>query len=90
MIFGKFKVSGHSMEPYLREDDEVIALGFLRIKEKNVVVFKYNSKIFIKRVEKIFDKKYFVTGDNKDDSLDSRKFGGIKKSDIMGRVVWKL
>ena len=90
MILGKFRVLGHSMEPYLKQGDEVLALGFLPIKVNNVVVFKHDSKILIKRIGKISDGKYFLVGDNKGDSLDSRKFGEIKKSDIMGRVVFKL
>ncbi len=34
--------------------------------------------------------EYFVLGDNRGDSLDSRNFGFIKKSDIIGRVIVKL
>ncbi len=30
--------------------------------------------------------EYYVMGDNRDESLDSRKFGAIEKSSIVGRV----
>lgn len=33
------------------------------------------------------DKEYFMMGDNMDSSYDSREFGPIKESDILGRVV---
>jgi signal peptidase I len=96
MLIGRFKVSGHSMEPYLKEGDEVIVLGFLGIKKGDVVVFKYNSKNFIKRVKKISNKKYFVEGDNKeyfvvgDNKNDSLDISTINKKDILGKVICKL
>lgn len=90
MIIGFFKVSGHSMEPYLQEGNRVIALGHLPFKQGDVVVFKKHSKLFVKRVGKITRDKVVVVGDNKKDSLDSRHFGEIKKHDIIGKVVFKL
>ncbi len=33
------------------------------------------------------DKEYFMMGDNMDSSYDSREFGPIKESDVLGRVV---
>ncbi len=35
----------------------------------------------------IEDGKYFVMGDNRDNSLDSRSFGPIEKKEIVGRVL---
>ena len=34
--------------------------------------------------------KYFVQGDNKNDSLDSRRLGRISKRQIIGKVIYKL
>jgi signal peptidase I len=31
--------------------------------------------------------KYFVMGDNRDDSLDSRYFGFIRRGDVIGRAI---
>ncbi len=49
-----------------------------------------DGKILIKRIVKIKNKKYFVMGDNKSESTDSRAFGWITKKDIIGKVVHQL
>ena len=35
------------------------------------------------------DNEFFVIGDNKNDSIDSRKFGAIKKEAIIGKILLK-
>lgn len=86
----KFKIQEHSMEPFLKSGDEVLVFKFLKIKKGDVIVFKKEKKIFVKRVSKIEDGKFTVLGDNKNDSYDSRKFGFINKKDIIGKVVVKI
>ena len=50
----------------------------------------------IKRIDSInikTEKEFYVLGDNKADSYDSRKFGYIKKESIIGKAVlryWPL
>ncbi len=39
--------------------------------------------------ETLGQKQYWVQGDNRSSSLDSRSFGAIKKSDIIGRAVFR-
>ncbi|MCR5307624.1 MAG: signal peptidase I, partial [bacterium] len=34
------------------------------------------------------EKEYFIMGDNRGDSTDSRKFGPVKRSDIAGKVLF--
>ncbi|PID27067.1 MAG: hypothetical protein CR982_07080 [Candidatus Cloacimonadota bacterium] len=42
--------------------------------------------ILIKRVEDIKNDNYFVVGINKNSSTDSRSFGKISKSSVLGKI----
>ena len=94
MLLGKFKITGHSMEPFLLNNQTVLAssIPFILSKPKidDVVVFKVDDEIYIKRIKEIKNQKVFLIGDNKTDSLDSRKIGWIDKKDIIGKVVYKF
>lgn len=79
------------MMPYLNPGDKVIASNlsyfFIKPKRGDVVVFRYNNKILIKRIVKVSNDTYDVYGDNKSDSLKIRP---IRKSHILGKVLFKL
>ena len=95
LLLSKLKISGHSMEPSFRNGDKVLASFipylFKKLQINDVVVFQDNkNNIFIKRIKKIKDKKFFVAGDNKNDSLDSRSLGYINKYQILGKIIAKL
>lgn len=81
------RVSGHSMEPNFKMNQTIIVSGlpylFSSPQIGDVIVFK-KEKLILKRIKKIFDKKYLVAGDNK---YDSKDFGWIEKKDIYGKVV---
>ncbi len=94
MLLSRFKISGHSMKPTFSEDDSVLVssvpLLFGKPNKGDVVVFKKYGRHYIKRIKKIKDGKYFLAGDNKKDSLDSRRFGSVKRKQIKGKVLFKL
>ena len=46
-----------------------------------------DGKILIKRITKKSGTRYFVQGDNKNSSTDSRVFGMIERNDIIGKVI---
>ena len=81
------------MSPTLESEDTVLVNRLTYIftvpKIGDVIALRdpRDSKVLIKRIQKIEQNKYFVTGDNKQASTDSRQFGMIKKSDIIGRVL---
>lgn len=89
MIFGLFRISGHSMLPKLKPDDRVIVSSipylFSKPQVGDVIVFKYNSSNMVKRIAKIESEKYIVSGDNKNDSL---KIEPIELADILGKVIF--
>ena len=78
------------MSPFLNPGDLVIIWRTKNIKKNDVVVFEINQDYYIKRISKIEDSKYFLEGDNKKESTDSRKFGWVDKKNIVGKVVYKF
>ncbi len=67
------------MEPFLLNSQTVLASSipfiFSKPKVGDVVAFRHQNKHFIKRIAKIKGDTYFLEGDNKEDSFDSKKFG---------------
>ncbi len=83
------RVSGVSMEPYVGPGAIVVARGFfLRLKKYDVVVVQQNGIEKIKRILHIKNGKIFLIGDNPQKSTDSRHFGWLPKSAVIGKVVW--
>ena len=86
-MFPFFSVKEQSMEPHIKDGDFVIAFPFFRPKAGNLVVFKQDDKLMLKRVMAVHEKeKYWVEGDNKKESKDSRHFGWISKKQVLGTV----
>ena len=98
-----FHVPTPSMTPALVPGDYVLADTWTReTKKSDVVVFNKvaggYSLLNVKRIayvsgevfhgKSLSDSQIAVMGDNLDNSEDSRIFGPINKSDIVGKVVW--
>jgi nickel-type superoxide dismutase maturation protease len=96
LLLARFKIIGHSMEPQIKAGEPVLVSGvpywFKKPKINDIVAFKSNSggTVFVKRIVSIQNNKYFIEGDNKSDSLDSRKFGPISRNQIIGEIIYKL
>ncbi|OGH49099.1 MAG: signal peptidase I [Candidatus Levybacteria bacterium RIFCSPLOWO2_02_FULL_41_11] len=91
MIFGIFRISGHSMMPHLKPNDRIIisSISYLLKNPQigDVVIFRYNNKTLIKRIVRISNGEFCVGGDNRKDSL---KINAIERNDILGKVILKL
>lgn len=81
------------MVPAIEEDDRVLlnrlSYLFTSPQVNDIVAFRdpRDGKVLIKRITKIEGKRYFVQGDNKNSSTDSRIFGMIDRRDIIGKVI---
>ncbi|MEP7039414.1 MAG: nickel-type superoxide dismutase maturation protease [Acidobacteriota bacterium] len=89
-----FLVEGNSMLPTLKDGDAVLINKKAGFETGDVVLanhpFKQSVKI-LKRIGEISaDDKFSLTGDNADESSDSRSFGAIPKSEILGKVTCRL
>ena len=94
----KYTIKGDSMKPTYEPGDKVyinrLAYLFKKPKIGNVVIIKNfpqpinqaQSRHLIKRINNISKQGFFLVGDNKNKSTDSRHFGLVKKKDIIGKV----
>jgi len=77
------------MLPTLKPGQDVLVwCWFINLKVGDLVAFKKDGKEMVKRVQKVLDREIIVQGDNKEQSADSRKFGPVDKSQIIGKVIW--
>lgn len=82
------RISGDSMLPSLSSGRIVFATSILKPKVGRVVVVKHDNLEKIKRIKSIDSNYLFVVGDNPSKSTDSRHFGKIKSSSVIGRVIF--
>lgn len=82
------------MSPTYSPGDNVLVsflpLIFSKPRKGDVVVFEKYNRLYIKRISKIEKEKYFLVGDNKKDSMDSRRFGLVSDNQIRGKVIRKI
>lgn len=94
-----FSVTGPSMYPAYQEGDRVLVDRYLwrvtGLYAGDVVVFDHprgRESLDIKRVSTTSAERgtYFLLGDNTNNSADSREFGSIPPSYILGRVILNI
>ncbi|MGL5833814.1 MAG: nickel-type superoxide dismutase maturation protease [Waterburya sp.] len=91
----RLRVVGESMLPLLQPGDEILLDPFAYQKfppqVNDIIVTQHpvqHNLAIVKRINAINDgDRYFVTGDNREASTDSRHWGTIKSSDIIGKVT---
>lgn len=86
MIFLR-RVRGDSMRPSLMPGQVVVFLRWV-VHENDIVLARINEREVIKRVRLEKNGRFFLTGDNRDESVDSRHYGAVPQSAILG--VMKL
>lgn len=88
----RFRADGASMMPTIAQGDHLFVDAKAIVEPGMVVVATHPmlSIPIVKRVEKVSFGQYWLSSDNPDEGRDSRHFGAIASSQIMGRVVAKL
>ena len=90
----KYVCEGRSMNPTLRDGEVVLVDREAKIEVGDIVVARHpieqDSEV-VKRVARINDGgRYFLMGDNPDDSIDSRHYGAVTREYIKGKVVARM
>jgi len=89
----RFRVEGNSMLPVLKPDDQVLILRISPdlLMPGDIVVARHPHQrdvTMIKQIESIReDGKFILSGLNLDESTDSRQFGSVDQTDVIGKVV---
>lgn len=76
------------MYPSLEAGQFVFVVRTRHVVKGDVVVFTHEGLEKIKRIVGMEGEFTYVLGDNPRFSTDSRQFGYIKQTAIVGRVVW--
>jgi len=86
----RMEVRGESMRPTLEPGDWCIAVRNRRVRPGQVVVLRRPDRSGLEVVKRIAQGDgggWFVVGDNPPVSTDSRQFGPVAPSAILGRVL---
>jgi len=83
-------VEGRSMEPTLAPGDRLLVTRTRRVHAGDVVAVRDPRdarRVLVKRVGAVLDREVVLRGDNQGASTDSRDFGTVALSAVLGRVV---
>jgi len=87
-------VKGRSMLPYLKNNRPILVQKKFVLNVNDVYLIKLDNeeRYFVKRLTDIsyspFGKmSLYFTGDNTDESYDSREFGYIRTQNVLGKVI---
>ncbi|HSW80891.1 MAG TPA: S26 family signal peptidase [Candidatus Saccharimonas sp.] len=81
------RVEGESMTPMYPQGKIVLAWRFRKPKKGDVVIVKHHRLELIKRVHQLEGDQVYVLGDNPAESTDSRHYGWLPLSAVLGVVV---
>ena len=90
----RYRIEGDSMAPVLRDGDDVIVDGKAPVNIGDVVIARHPFRESVEMAKRVTgidaNGKFFLVGDNADESTDSRTFGPVSGGLILGKVVARL
>jgi len=84
------RIEGISMVPSLKPGQLVMAWKYSEPQVGDLVILWHEDLEKIKRIHRINGRQYYVLGDNRAVSIDSRHFGYLDRSRIIARVIWPI
>ena len=81
-------VDGRSMEPALQPGDRLLVVR-APLRVGAVVALEREGRVVVKRVASIDGGDVVVLGDNAAASTDSRRFGPVPRSALLGRAIYR-
>jgi hypothetical protein len=84
------RVFGSSMEPALLPGDIIIARKPGKLKTGDIIMADIDDREVIKRITELKGDTVHLEGDNKSASTDSRSYGAVPRSAIVGIVMARL
>ncbi len=76
------------MMPTIEPGKLLIAARNSKIREGNIVIARVGGREIVKRVSEISNTKFYILGDNENGSTDSRDYGWLNESQIIGKIIW--
>lgn len=90
--FALVAVEGASMEPTYKQGDWLFVRAGNRGRRNDCLVIERDERpgiYLIKRLIRIDQDRYWVEGDNKAASTDSRQWGAISRAQVKGKVLFR-
>ena len=92
MLFTRVRIVGPSMEPAVHNDDWWLVRRTTDVRAGDVIALVHPHRpglVIVKRIVSAETSGWWVEGDNASASEDSRQFGAVPRSHVIGRLSWR-